>query len=99
MDGRWVPTFPNATYIFAGEEWEYWRHEKDEYITDSVMPVVDAGRSRLVQADHVIDPWLRMEPSTPDYAEVRLTTWPTGEQELLAQVGYHGADIRWVASA
>ena len=43
--------------------------------------------------------WLRMEPATPEYAEVRLTTWPTGEQELLAQVGYHGADIRWVSSA
>jgi hypothetical protein len=40
-----------------------------------------------------------MEPATPDHAEVRLTTWPTGEQELLAQVGYHGADIRWVGSA
>src|SRR5262249_39292260 len=26
---RWVPTFPKAKYIFAGEEWEYWRHEKD----------------------------------------------------------------------
>ena len=23
-DGRWVPTFPNAKYIFAQEEWENW---------------------------------------------------------------------------
>jgi len=25
LDGRWVPTFPNARYLFAREEWEYWR--------------------------------------------------------------------------
>ena len=25
LDGRWVPTFPNARYLFAREEWEHWR--------------------------------------------------------------------------
>lgn len=77
VDGRWTPTFPNATYLFAGEEWEYWRHEKDECIADSVVPVVEAGRARLVEADHVIDPWLRFEPTpghTPGHVCVRLTT-------------------------
>lgn len=77
VDGRWVPTFPNATYLFAGEEWAYWRHEKDACIADSVVPVVEAGRARLVEADHVIDPWLRLEPwpgHTPGHACVRLTT-------------------------
>lgn len=77
VDGRWVPTFPNATYLFAGEEWEYWRWEKDECIKDSVVPVVEAGRARLVGVDHVIDPWLRLEPTpghTPGHVGVRLTT-------------------------
>ena len=77
VDGRWTPTFPNATYLFAGEEWEYWRHEKDACIADSVVPVVEAGRARLVEPDHVVDPWLRFEPTpghTPGHACVRLTT-------------------------
>jgi glyoxylase-like metal-dependent hydrolase (beta-lactamase superfamily II) len=77
VDGRWTPTFPNATYLFAGEEWEYWRHEKDACIADSVVPVVEAGRARLVAADHVIDPWLRFEPTpghTPGHVGVRVTT-------------------------
>jgi glyoxylase-like metal-dependent hydrolase (beta-lactamase superfamily II) len=77
VDGRWVPTFPNATYLFAGEEWEYWRHEKDECIADSVVPVAEAGRMRLVEADHVIDPWLQLIPSpghTPGHVCVRLST-------------------------
>ncbi len=42
VGARWVPTFPNALYIFAGEEWEFWRHEKDECIADSVVPVVSS---------------------------------------------------------
>ena len=25
VDGRWVPTFPRARYIFAGEEYEFWK--------------------------------------------------------------------------
>jgi glyoxylase-like metal-dependent hydrolase (beta-lactamase superfamily II) len=77
VDGRWIPTFPNATYLFAGEEWDYWRHERDTCIADSVVPIVEAGRARLVEADHAIDPWLRLEPTpghTPGHVCVRLTT-------------------------
>jgi glyoxylase-like metal-dependent hydrolase (beta-lactamase superfamily II) len=77
IDGRWTPTFPNATYLFAGEEWEYWRQEKDTCIADSVVPVVEEGRARLVDADYEIDPWLRFEPTpghTPGHVCVRLTT-------------------------
>ena len=24
-DGKWVPTFPNAKYLFAKKEWEFWK--------------------------------------------------------------------------
>jgi len=76
-DGRWVPTFPRATYVIPGEEWEYWRHEKDECIADSVVPLVEAGRATLVDSSHTIDPWLSFEPSpghTPGHVCVRLRT-------------------------
>jgi hypothetical protein len=39
--------------------------------------------------------WLRMEPAG-ECAEVRLTSWPGGEERLLARAGYHGD---WVESA
>jgi len=77
VNGRWEPTFPRARYLFAGEEWEYWRHEKDTCIEDSVVPVVEAGRVELVGATHAIDRWLRLEPSpghTPGHVCVRLST-------------------------
>ncbi len=27
VDGRWVPTFPNAQYLFGRVEWEHWQQE------------------------------------------------------------------------
>jgi hypothetical protein len=39
--------------------------------------------------------WLRMEPAG-DRAELRLTTWPQGEERLLATSGFHGRPIRWL---
>jgi glyoxylase-like metal-dependent hydrolase (beta-lactamase superfamily II) len=80
---RLVPTFPNAKYVMAGEEWEFWKAEDaagaEPYgcIADSVTPVVEAGRALLVDADHVIDEHLRFEPSpghTPGHVCVRLRT-------------------------
>jgi glyoxylase-like metal-dependent hydrolase (beta-lactamase superfamily II) len=87
VDGRWVPTFPRATYVFVGEEWEFWRHEaetgQEPYgcIDDSVFPIVRAGQAKLVETDHAVDEYLRFEPSrghTPGHASVRLKT-PAGE--------------------
>lgn len=83
VDGRWVPTFPAATYVIAGEEWEFWKHESASgreasgCVADSVVPVVEAGRVRLVDATYAIDEHLRFEPSpghTPGHVCVRLTT-------------------------
>jgi hypothetical protein len=39
--------------------------------------------------------WLRMEPAG-DHADLHLTTWPRGEERLLAHSGFHGANVRWV---
>ena len=38
--------------------------------------------------------WLRMEPAG-ERAEVRITTWPGGEERLLARAGYHGTPLEF----
>jgi hypothetical protein len=38
--------------------------------------------------------WLRMEPAGA-VADLRLTMWPGGAEEVLATCGYHGRPIRW----
>ncbi len=68
-DGRWVPTFPNARYLFGATEYEYWKNEiaDQEWIrdafNDSVLPVVEAGRADLVSSDHEFADGLWLEPT------------------------------------
>lgn len=67
VGGRWVPTFPNARYLFAQIELDHWiaRQERtpEPSITESVVPVINAGRSRAVDADHEIDAYVRLVPT------------------------------------
>ncbi len=88
QDGRWVPTFPRARYLFARAEWEHWaKQDGDEYgpiIADSVRPIVEAGRADLVAADHVIGDELALLPTpghTPGHVSLRLTS--QGEEAVI----------------
>jgi glyoxylase-like metal-dependent hydrolase (beta-lactamase superfamily II) len=71
VNGRWVPTFPNAKYVFARKEHDFWlQREKDgsqgpvpNVYEDSVLPVVEAGLAVLVDSDHEIDHGISLEPA------------------------------------
>lgn len=73
-DGRWVPTFPNAKYVFARDEYHHWEAESARgaeriglTFIDSVLPVVEAGQAVLVDHDHEIETGLWLEP-TPGHS-------------------------------
>ena len=40
--------------------------------------------------------WLSMEPGGGGHANVNLSTWPAGEERLIAEAGYHGRPVRWL---
>ncbi len=72
VDGRWVPTFPNARYVFARREYEFWearhRDAPDEprdhgAFADSVLPVVEANMAVMVETDHQFDDGVWFEPA------------------------------------
>jgi glyoxylase-like metal-dependent hydrolase (beta-lactamase superfamily II) len=71
LDGRWVPTFPNAKYIFAKSEAEHWQHVRatsDDAVNhrswdDSVQPILDAGQAILVDNDYEIEPGIHLMPA------------------------------------
>jgi glyoxylase-like metal-dependent hydrolase (beta-lactamase superfamily II) len=80
-NGRWVPTFPNAKYLFSRKELEYFSAipEDDgnhwQGYRDSVLPVIEAGNAVTVEADHALDDTVWLEPShghTPGHCSVRL---------------------------
>lgn len=58
-NGRWVPTFANARYLFSRRDFEHFgEHEIEEdhirAFRDSVLPVYEAGRAELIDADIAI---------------------------------------------
>jgi glyoxylase-like metal-dependent hydrolase (beta-lactamase superfamily II) len=78
-DGRWVPTFPRARYLFARREWKHWTSEEEDgtkrILADSVAPVLDAGLADLVEMDHRVSDGIWLEPTpghTPGHVSVRL---------------------------
>src|SRR5215470_5376957 len=64
-DGRWVPTFPNAKYLFSRAENERWRSDKgrEELYRDSVLPVIESRQALIIDGSHAIDEALVIEPS------------------------------------
>jgi glyoxylase-like metal-dependent hydrolase (beta-lactamase superfamily II) len=66
-NGRWVPTFPKARYIFGKTEYDYWieQNAKAEVppFADSVLPVVEARRADIVRDDFAVGDHLRILPT------------------------------------
>jgi glyoxylase-like metal-dependent hydrolase (beta-lactamase superfamily II) len=88
VEGRWVPTFPNARYLFARPEFEHWRDTGydggDDIFGDSVAPVVAAGQADLVAVDHVVCPGVRLDPTpghTPGHVSVVIES--AGERAVI----------------
>jgi len=88
VDGAWVPTFPNAAYLFVRTEYDHtttltpgsYGHDA---FTDSVLPIVTAGLHRLVNPGHAIDDTVRVEPlpgHTPGHGGLHVTS---GGQEAV----------------
>jgi glyoxylase-like metal-dependent hydrolase (beta-lactamase superfamily II) len=93
LNGRWVPTFPNAKYIFARKEYEFWekRHVDGtegpvpNVYDDSVLPVMEAGQAVLVDMDHQIGDGLWFEPAPGHTAgNVVLNLQSQGENAVLS---------------
>ena len=90
VDEKWVPTFPNARYLFGRTEWDHWSQEQnsqargEDIIGDSVQPIVDANLADLVDSDHKITDEIWLEPTpghTPGHVSVRISS--QGEDALI----------------
>ncbi len=69
QNGRWVPTFPNARYLFADRELDFWtkRQKQDPascpWVEDSVLPIVAAQRADIVTSAHEFNDLVRFIPT------------------------------------
>ena len=84
VDGHWVPTFPNARYLFSRKEYDHWQMLRDSggyhainHLADSVDPVVAAGLVDFIAHDHRISDEIQLLPTpghTPDHVSVLISS-------------------------
>jgi glyoxylase-like metal-dependent hydrolase (beta-lactamase superfamily II) len=108
-NGRWVPTFANARYIFGKIEYEHWRDHSDAadkaaVFNDSVKPIVEAGKADLVASDAAIADEITLIPTpghSPGHMSVHIRSG--GETGLLTgDVAHHPcqmAHLGWSSTA
>lgn len=70
VDGKWVPTFPNAKYVFHKGEYAAWEKLAREGVEKpggaggvwrmNCEPIVEAGQALLVDEDYEIEPGIRL---------------------------------------
>jgi glyoxylase-like metal-dependent hydrolase (beta-lactamase superfamily II) len=99
-NGRWIPTFPNAKYLFHRTEWEHWQHTTDPYqapvVQDSLLPVVDAGLAEIVDSDYVIEDGIRLLPTpghTPGHCSVLLGAGSDADAVITGDMIHHPSQI------
>jgi len=109
LDGRWVPTFANARYLFGRSEYEHWRDHSDEsdhaaVFSDSVRPIVEAGRAELVASDARLADEICLIPTSghsPGHISIHIQS--AGEECLLTgDVAHHPcqmAHLDWSSTA
>jgi glyoxylase-like metal-dependent hydrolase (beta-lactamase superfamily II) len=96
VDGRWVPTFPNARYVFGRTEFEHWRDhaisaDHIAVFADSVKPIADADRADLVPSDHRLADEITLIP-TPGHSPGHMSIHIRSDDEeglLTGDVAHH----------
>jgi glyoxylase-like metal-dependent hydrolase (beta-lactamase superfamily II) len=71
-NGKWVPTFKNAKYVFSREDYDFYKGIDSDpqkgpanagSFRDSVLPVVEAGLAQMVSGTSTLDEHLNVEPA------------------------------------
>lgn len=88
VDGKWVPTFPQARYLVAEAEYTHWIDDEDDMQSavnsDSVVPIMEAGLMDLVTTTHKVCDEITLMPThghTPGHVSIRIQS--NGEEALI----------------
>jgi glyoxylase-like metal-dependent hydrolase (beta-lactamase superfamily II) len=84
VDGRWVPTFPQARYLFSRKEYDHWLMLREtggyhgiNHLSDAVDPVIEAGLVDFIPDDHALSEEIRLFPTpghTPGHISVYISS-------------------------
>jgi glyoxylase-like metal-dependent hydrolase (beta-lactamase superfamily II) len=107
LGGRWVPTFPNARYMFSAAERDFWNPTtwsnraprgaaaNANSFEDSIQPILDAGLVEIVSPGREVLPGMTLY-AAPGHTPGQLILEVESEGELgmlVADVLHHPAQI------
>jgi len=88
---KWVPTFPQARYLFGRREWQHWKHLRDtggyhhmDHLVDSIDPVMEAGLVEFIDPDFKVTDEVSLIPTpghTPGHVSVLIRS--RGEEAVI----------------
>jgi glyoxylase-like metal-dependent hydrolase (beta-lactamase superfamily II) len=91
VNGHWVPTFPQARYLFGRQEFDHWVHLRNtggyhnfEHLQDAIDPVVAAGLVDYITPDYQITDEVSLFPTpghTPGHVSVLIRS--RGEEAVI----------------
>ncbi len=94
QDGRWTPTFPNATYYMPRDDFLFCESGRNKVegmdvfgdaFHDSVMPIVDAGLARMIgPGDEIADCLLAEDASGHSPGQVTYRVRSQGEEAIFS---------------
>ena len=91
VHGKWVPTFPRASYLFGAADIDHWARSEDPLHTiafaDSVQPVIDAGLVEPVASDTRLTAEVHLR-TTPGHTPGHLSVW-IGDQCVITGDALH----------
>lgn len=96
-DGKWVPTFSNAQYIFSEREFNYWNGKPEKEMEDdrmgfaeSVLPIQRSGLAKLVPDDYQVTKEVSLIPTpghTPGHVAILIEA--DGESAVISGDALH----------
>jgi len=91
VNGKWMPTFPQARYLFGRREWQHWTHLRDtggyhhlDHLQDSIDPILEAGLEQFIDADFRLTDEVSLIPTpghTPGHVSVLIES--RGERAVI----------------
>jgi glyoxylase-like metal-dependent hydrolase (beta-lactamase superfamily II) len=91
VNGKWVPTFPQARYLFGKREYDHWVHLRTtggyhdfEHLHDSIDPVIEAGLVDFIDPEYEVTDEVSLFPTpghTPGHVSVLIRS--RGEEAVI----------------
>lgn len=104
---RWIPTFPNAKYVFSRREHTFWEAKLAADANapgphliayqDSVLPVIEAGQAMIVDDHAELADCLMLEPA-PGHTPGHVAIWiKSGDERavLTGDILHHPIQVKY----